>query len=312
MLEKTKEYDYSKIFSIVSCWNISLDKIFQDMQIEGSPERSDFRTVISDKAGKLYVLEKLKPDSFNKRKSIAEYLKYFFECGVRVIPFIQNSQGDFISNFEDDYWMISAFKYNKLLDRNNYWKEGWRGKNTAEVLCNLYRASDKINIAEPLFLLEDYVFNLKSVIKYYFPELHNELIPIYEHLENEFWDAYKVFPRGFCHGDPHPLNILWSDDQIIALIDWEFSGIKPRLYDIALVIGCVGSESKKSLNAEFCNAFKKEMKEQSFIDRVAEKYLKQFMTAIRFGWLSEWLRRNDEEMIRFEIMYMSHILELEN
>jgi len=37
----------------------------------------------------------------------------------------------------------------------------------------------------------------------------------------------------FCHGDYHPMNIIWSADDIKCVIDWEFSEYKSEIYDAA-------------------------------------------------------------------------------
>ena len=53
--------------------------------------------------------------------------------------------------------------------------------------------------------------------------------------------AYEKMPVAFCHGDYHPLNIIWSVDDIQYVIDWEFSGYKKTIYYVPNLIGCVGS-----------------------------------------------------------------------
>jgi aminoglycoside phosphotransferase (APT) family kinase protein len=40
-------------------------------------------------------------------------------------------------------------------------------------------------------------------------------------------------PVAFCHGDYHPMNIIWSADDIKCVIDWEFSEYKSEIYDAA-------------------------------------------------------------------------------
>ena len=43
----------------------------------------------------------------------------------------------------------------------------------------------------------------------------------------------------FAHGDYHPLNVIWTKAGIAAVIDWEFSGLKPEMYDAAILVGCL-------------------------------------------------------------------------
>ena len=37
----------------------------------------------------------------------------------------------------------------------------------------------------------------------------------------------------FCHGDFHYANVLWQNQKITAVLDWELSGIGNREFDIA-------------------------------------------------------------------------------
>lgn len=46
----------------------------------------------------------------------------------------------------------------------------------------------------------------------------------------------KQINKCFCHGDFHYANILWKDKKIVAVLDWELSGIGNKEYDIAWAI----------------------------------------------------------------------------
>ncbi len=121
--------------------------------------------------------------------------------------------------------------------------------------------------------------------------------------------AYEKLPMAFCHGDYHPLNIIWSADDIKCVIDWEFSGYKSEIYDAANLIGCVGVEDPQSLTGDLIKSFIADMKEAEIISKTSWKYLVEFIIALRFAWLSEWLRRSDTEMIRLELDYMRLLIE---
>jgi homoserine kinase type II len=51
------------------------------------------------------------------------------------------------------------------------------------------------------------------------------------------------------------------------------------------------------------------MKRAEIISKTSWKYLVEFIIALRFAWLSEWLRRKDKEMISLELDYMSLLIE---
>jgi homoserine kinase type II len=131
-------------------------------------------------------------------------------------------------------------------------------------------------------------------------------------LEKDFMPAYEKLPVAFCHGDYHPMNIIWSADDIKCVIDWEFSGCKSEIYDAANLIGCVGVEDPQSLTGDLVNSFIADMKRAKIISNISWRYLVEFIVALRFAWLSEWLRLRDTEMIRLELDYMRLLIENKN
>jgi homoserine kinase type II len=96
------------------------------------------------------------------------------------------------------------------------------------------------------------------------------------------------------------------------VIDWEFSGYKNELYDAANLIGCVGVEDPQSLTGGLVKSFIADMKSAKIISNISWEYLVEFIVALRFAWLSEWLRQKDSEMIRLELDYMQLLIENKN
>jgi len=103
------------------------------------------------------------------------------------------------------------------------------------------------------------------------------------------------------------LNIIWSENAIQGVIDWEFSGIKPEIYDAATLIGCLGMEIPDALTGPGVMEFVRKLKAEQVFSETSWRVLVEMTIAIRFGWLSEWLRNHDEEMIELEMVYM-HLL----
>ena len=52
----------------------------------------------------------------------------------------------------------------------------------------------------------------------------------------------------FCHGDFHYANILWQNEKIVAVLDWELSGVGNREFDIAWAI--INRSSQKFLKTQ--------------------------------------------------------------
>jgi len=46
------------------------------------------------------------------------------------------------------------------------------------------------------------------------------------------------------------------------------------------------------------------LKSSNIINNTVYRYLLEFIIAIRFAWLSQWLRKEDEEMVDLEETYM--------
>jgi homoserine kinase type II len=136
------------------------------------------------------------------------------------------------------------------------------------------------------------------------PELIKPLTPILTHLKQSFFEIHNTLPVALCHGDYHPLNIIWNSDGILAVIDWEFFGLKPEAYDVANMLGCLGMENPDSLSGGMAIEFLDELRAAGFMSPKSLQSLPELVLALRFAWLSEWLRKRDTQMIDLELTYM--------
>ena len=121
--------------------------------------------------------------------------------------------------------------------------------------------------------------------------------PVLAFLEEHFMSVCDALPVGFCHGDYHPLNIIWGKEDILSVIDWEFSGIKPEIYDLVNMVGCLGIEHPSSLVGDLVRKLIARLKAADLYSDVSWHHFFEFIVAMRFAWLSEWLRKDDREMI---------------
>jgi homoserine kinase type II len=133
-----------------------------------------------------------------------------------------------------------------------------------------------------------------------------------EHLRGGFFEKYEKLPTAFCHGDYHPLNIIWSENGIASVIDWEFCGQKIELYDVANMVSCLGMENPNTLKKQIVIDFISKLKESKVFENESWENFVDLVLAIRFAWLSEWLRFKDANMIQLEIDYMQLLLENRN
>jgi homoserine kinase type II len=153
--------------------------------------------------------------------------------------------------------------------------------------------------------IAEFTRDLMARMARHHPERAAVVRGVCDDLEGHFFAAHDRLPVCFCHGDPHPVIVLWGADGIRAVIDWEFSGLRPLVYDAALIIGCVGAEARGALDGAFLEAFRRRLGEREAFAPEFAKLLPLFTVAQRFAWLSEWLRRDDREMVEFECFYMN-------
>lgn len=303
----TEGFDYDKDFTaqILDAWGLKLTKLLPSFFIQGSPNRSICRTVVEVDSGERYVLEEI--EEAEEKEAMANTLQYLKLLKVGLNPYLRTKYDTFIYEYDSKAWRLSKYLYGQELDRSSYWQDAWRGDALADYLLDLYEKTSELPMAKPVFSMIDYIEELFSNIKEHKKDIVNDLEPVVHFLRDNFYDSYRELPLAFSHGDPHPMNMVWGKDKIIAAIDWEFSGPKPSLYDSALIIGCVGSEAAEARNGQLINAFKNKIKD-FFTDELMA-VLPIFVIATRFAWLSEWLRTDDKEMIEFEIYYMNLLIE---
>jgi homoserine kinase type II len=295
------------IIKVSARWGLEVRYIRKDIEICGSPERCEFRFVIECADNHLYVIESVIDDETDNKRKIIFSLNYLYEQGLSGInPYLSTDKNASIVKCDDRFWQISRFISGIALERPAYIFDQWRGNVLADFLIRLREKSVNIpgfNKKTP-FSIINYINTLNNQIKAHEPELQKEIQPVIDFLDKYFIDTHDQLPVTFCHGDYHPLNVLWATDHIHAVIDWEFSGIKPEIYDMANLIGCIGIENPEALAGLLVIDFIKTLKKSNIISNISWSVLVEFVIALRFAWLSEWLRHNDKEMIELESDYL--------
>jgi homoserine kinase type II len=293
-------------------WNLTVRQVRRDLQIAGSPDRCELRLVIECDFGRLYVLESLFEADAGHKLEIITCLNLFSEKGQKaVVPYLRSESGGYIVHGGGRLWQLSPFVCGIPLVRPEYVWDGWRGEAMAEFLSRQNALSGDIPYLNTLsvFSITDYIQKLITQIQSHAPQVLTGIVPVLRFIEERFMKAHDRLPVAFCHGDFHPLNVIWSPDGIHAVIDWEFLGIKPEIYDAANLIGCIGIENPKALLGNLVRRFILGLKQSRWISSDSWDVLIEFVVAIRFAWLSEWLRHEDREMIALETDYMNLLAE---
>jgi homoserine kinase type II len=293
-------------------WAIEFVRQRNDLRLAGSPERTVWRTVVESRDNHLFVLEKIPSRHYGRKRRIISQLTALNRRGTpEVIAYLPAADGDFIPVISHGLWQLSPYAGGVVLNRPAYAMEGWRGDAAASFLTRLKDASaEQPDLFDgPPFTIGDYISGLFATLSKHAPETANRFLPFLTHLETHFFPVHDNLPTAFCHGDFHPLNMIWSNTAIRAVIDWEFCGIKPEAYDLATLLGCLGMEDPSSLAGPLAHGLISTLKRSGMFSDESWRTLPDLMLAIRFAWLSEWMRKSDWPMIRMEADYMTLLLE---
>jgi homoserine kinase type II len=300
------------VADILHGWGLKFKSEHPEVPLAGSPERSLFRTVVEDHAGRRFVLEQLQPTILGRKREIASTIEFLAEKGLAAVhPYLRNRDGDFITKAAGGFWQVSPFIDGVELKRPEYTLDAWRGRALARFLIDMKEKSEGIPFGKPgrPFSIAEFTRDLMARMTRHNPERAAAAQKPYRHVEKHLFPAHDRLPVAFCHGDPHPVNVIWGEDLILAVIDWEFSGYKPEIYDAALVVGCIGMEDPASLAGPMVLGFLDELKTAECFDSSGFAVLPEFVIALRFAWLSEWLRKKDEEMVEMETDYLHLLLD---
>ncbi|MGD8834216.1 MAG: aminoglycoside phosphotransferase family protein [Desulfobacteraceae bacterium] len=290
--------------AILTRWGIRRFEILPHEFVPGSPERAMDRIVVENLRGDRFVLEQLSSEAFDSKTAIAARMDRLHCSGLCVSPYLKGENGHWIQRHNGFCWQLAPMIQGVALDRDRYWKQGWRGEAVGHFLADLAMAGRHWEPEGTVFSLPGYIEDLILRIERHAPQYLPDIEPIADYLRRRFYPMVEDVPPAFCHGDPHPVNTIWGKDRILAVIDWEFCGWKPLLYDAALVVGCVGAEAPEARNADFIAALTDTLTKRRAYPQEQMALLPLFVPAVRFGWLSEWLRRKDVQMIEFEFFYM--------
>ena len=305
MLLKT---DREFLLPLLDKWGLELGQIIPDALIPGSPERTIQRLVVTTTGGHTFILEEITPQSLPRKKEISSFLDTLVDHDLPCIhPYIRNQGGDTIITYHQRYWQLRDYIQGTPLDRSGYLHESWRGKALGEFLIHFYRVSAQLDFSfrEPVFSIVAFIHKFMQTLSFHQPELAVEITPIFNFLEKDFFASHNDLPIGFSHGDYHPLNVIWSETEMVSVIDWEFCGKKPKIYDFSLLVGCIGIEDPWALKGPLTQALLRTIKREKIYCEASMAQLFNMVLALRFAWLSEWLRKKDHDMIRLEIDYMT-------
>lgn len=289
-------------------WGIENPVIRNDLAISGSPERSELRAVIEDRNSELFVIESILHEDLPRKQSMIQCLNQLNDNGLsKLNPYIRCISGTQIVPEDNRLWILSRYIPGVELVRPDYVFDLWRAEPLADFLIDFRQVTAGLSFtsnSEP-FSIKDYIHTLLRQVRKFNPEVITGIESVLRFLERRLMPVHNSLPVAFCHGDYHPMNIIWSSDSIRTVIDWEFHGFKPEMYDIANLLGCIGMEDPEGLAGDMVKTFIRRILDAGIVSDISCDILIDYMIALRFAWMAEWLRHKDREMIELETVYMN-------
>jgi homoserine kinase type II len=300
------------LLAAISCqWELNFVRLRPDLPLAGSPERTAWRSVVETSDKQLFVIEKIPSTIYGRKRRIAGVLQKLRELGLQAVaPYLPDAGGEFIPLIGHGLWQLCAYVGGVVLDRPAYVMDRWRGDAVTEFLIQLHAicSNDPVAFNTPPFSITAFTRDLFATLIQRNPKVAERYRPFMDHLEKQLFPIYDKLPTRFCHGDLHPINIIWGEETIRAVIDWEFCGVKPEIFDLANLLGCLGMEDPQSLSGPFVFQLISRLRRSNIFSDESWNALPDLMLAIRFAWLSEWMRKDDRPMIQMEADYMEILM----
>jgi len=293
-----------RLAEILSNWDVGPLKPANDGNLRGSPRRSLERYLLEGDG--LFVLERISPAKAGRKEEQAKILSDLYDRKVPAERYLVSGSGEYVVKAHG-FWMLKKYIAGEDLKRPDFINDSWRGEEAAKFLGKLRSASDELNIRMDAAHLPSFIDGFMRRLERKDAEIHSALSGPYSSVKPllKKWDSLS---HSFTHGDFHPMNIIWGNERINAVIDWEFMGLRPEMYDVAMMLGCLGIEDPDGLFSPFAEEFLKGLKKAGF-DAISWEYLPEMILATRFAWMDEWMKNRDRKMIRSELEYISAISE---
>jgi len=294
----------------LAAFGLGCVRLRPDLPLAGSPERCVVRLAAQDAEGAVWVLERLRPGQQTRREAVARVQQALAGAGLAGVPaWLPAYAGGHVAAFGGHCWQAAPFVPGDPLPRPAYVEDAARGTALARFLAAMRaaahgpHAAGALAQAAPAADLPAFARELRATVGRTRPALAGALDPVLVALAPLF-AAWAELPRTLAHGDFHPLNVLWRGQDVAAVVDWEFTGLGPDLYDAANLLGCVGSEDPSALGRGLCAALLAGLRAGGVLRADNAPWLHPLLVAVRLAWLSEWLRKGDEEMVDMELAYL--------
>lgn len=301
-------------FPVAERFGLSPSSVRDDIALSGSPARSVARLAVEVSDGRIFAVEEIPEPSVTRKRAIARTVARLRAADPRLpVPgYLESEPGETVLSHDGRHYQVVPYVPGVPLDREAYLDDDWRGPAMARFLVRMRKAVvaaglDRRPESVP-FLLREYARAVASTMEQRDPETLGAVRPVLAYLESGYFSRERELPVSFCHGDYHPVNIVWGRDTMNAVIDWEFSGPKPELYDAANMVGCLGMEDPAVLTHPIVTEFLSVLRREGDFSEESWRTFPDLVLTLRFAWLSEWLRFREPDMVSLETTYMDMLL----
>jgi homoserine kinase type II len=298
---------------VLKLWNLEFLQIVP-LNIPGSPERASDRFVIEDNQNRKFILEKHHFWNKKRKTDIAINISFLKDKGYeRCQPYLVSANSETVEEYENRCWMVQPYIENDPLKRPDYLDNAEMGRHCAHRLIELKNVdnAELIDTVEG-FCLKEHTENLIAKIEGS-RHVKRDISKILAVIRESFLPRLDSIDKVFSHGDLHPMNILWKNNDVKVIIDWEFSGFRHQFTDVANLIGCLGFEHPTAFKRDFYLSLMAELDKNDYFSKEIRENLFLFVFGFRFSaWLNEWHKKNDEKMVELELEYLEILLEILN
>lgn len=299
--ESILSYSREELEEVLNLWPLGGYSLSEQGFIQGSPERSRYSRIVQ-KEGAFYLLESFPLTAGPLKNRNAQRCCLLEEDGFPVSTPLKGVDGEWLQEKDGALWMLSPYHRGIALNRKRYWQDRWRGEALGTLISRL--AIWDSPLEEEVFDQKAFIEDLTAKLYKQAPDWLQKLEPVMDYVNRKVLPFIQESPLSFNHGDPHPLNIVWGEEQIQCLVDWEFAGLKPLFYDAALAMGCVGSEGPEALTGPFNRGLFQALAQSGHFEESRLNRISDLILASRFSWLNEWMRHQDRAMQEQEVDYM--------
>ena len=235
--------------------------------------------LVTDGAGRRYMLRAYRRVRDTNRIAFQlAFQEHLFAAGFPTAPIIRTRDGETSAFVEGSHWALCGFVEGQVYDFDRTVQSHEAGKRLAqfEAVAATFAGTvvappmESVNSRNWLAPVSSHVWRTSALSDehekrlrelYAESEFQDELsfLSRWRREAVETWPLERLaaLPHAWLHCDYHGRNMVFEDDELVGLFDFDFITQGPRTFDIGRALFNFGRERPGStvLREEFCRAF---------------------------------------------------------